>query len=217
MTALWARSRTDSVRLSATETRLCALRRAGATSQAVAAGRPCGAQFRRKGSPRRAPGFILGGVGNEKAGVHRDAARRHEMASASHARASKFWEGQGDGERAELQREMADYEQLGAQLELRWAELTDPSAVRGDSSGSEQVRRDTQHGAKTASWILSELAMTLDRSAALADEHAERRQAAGFYDAAADERRVAKRAREAAERARSQADQWRELHGQLDL
>jgi hypothetical protein len=98
---------------------------------------------------------------------------------------------------------MADYERLGAELEVRWAELADPNA-----GGSRQLTREIQRGAERASGILTQLAHTLEKSAELADVHADRREASGLSDAAADERQVAMRARQAAQRARSQAAHW---------
>jgi len=54
---------------------------------------------------------------------HLAAARRHEAAALSHERSAKFWDERGDGERASLQRELADHERCGAELERRWAAL----------------------------------------------------------------------------------------------
>jgi hypothetical protein len=68
--------------------------------------------------------------------------------------------------------------------------------------------RHTQQGAKQAWRLLTQLATTLERSADLAEAHAHRREQAGRIDDAAVERQVADRAREAARRARSQAEEW---------
>jgi hypothetical protein len=59
--------------------------------------------------------------------------------------------------------------------------------------------------------VLSRTADTLEQSAALADAHAERYEQAGRSDGAAQERRAAGRAREAARKARLHAEEWLEL------
>jgi hypothetical protein len=59
--------------------------------------------------------------------------------------------------------------------------------------------------------VLSRTAVTLEQSAALADAHAERHEQAKRNDDAAQERRVAGRAREAARMARSHAEEWLEF------
>lgn len=71
----------------------------------------------------------------------------------------------------------------------------------------------TQENAEHLSSILSQTARALEKSAALADEHAVRRGAAGRTRDAADERRAAQRARQAGERARSHAARFLELAG----
>jgi hypothetical protein len=93
-------------------------------------------------------------------------------------------------------------------LERRWADLADPHEVHSEARTAELVMRHTRQGAKQASGILTQLAKTLDKSAGLADEHAQRREKAGRTDDAADERQAAERAREAAQRARRQAEEW---------
>ena len=151
-------------------------------------------------------------VVSDNAAHHREAAGRHQVASQNHERAARFWDEQRDPERAELQREMAEYERHGAELERRWAELIDdPDVARTDASAAELVRRHTRQAAKHGSWILMQLANTLERSAGLAEKHAQRREQAGRADDAAAERRAAKRAHEAAQRARSQAEEWLEM------
>ena len=59
---------------------------------------------------------------------HLEAARRHEEAAANHERAAIFWEQHGDSARAGLQREFAEYERGGAELERRWAALIERDA-----------------------------------------------------------------------------------------
>ena len=54
---------------------------------------------------------------------HLKAADRHELAAQSHDRSAAYWAENGDLERAALQRELADYERSGAELERRWAAL----------------------------------------------------------------------------------------------
>ena len=58
---------------------------------------------------------------------HIDAAARHEHAAENHEHTAKFWDDNGDRERAELHRALAEYERRGAELERGWAEL----AARG--------------------------------------------------------------------------------------
>lgn len=152
---------------------------------------------------------------------HRDVARRHELAAENHDRVASFWDGQGDPERAEVQREMAKYERLGAELESRRAEPIDPDPADPDPphsgmSAAQLVESQTRQGAKQLSRILMQLATTLERSADLAEDHARRAEKAGRSDEAAEERRAAKRAREAAQHARSQAEPWLKLSQQRD-
>ena len=130
------------------------------------------------------------------------------MAADNHERAAKYWEDKRDPERAELQRDMANYERHGAELERRWADLIDPDPARRETRAAELALRHTRQGAKHASTILTRLANTLDRSAHIAEAHAARREQAGHGDDAAEERHSARRARTAARRARSQAQQW---------
>jgi hypothetical protein len=130
------------------------------------------------------------------------------MAAGNHERAAKFWEGQGDSERAALQREMAEHERRGAELERRWADLSGSDTARGKVRAAEDVVAQTQQSGKTASSILVQLANTLERAAVLAEEHAQRHERAGRLDDASTERQTAQNAREAAQRARSQAEQW---------
>ena len=157
--------------------------------------------------PSSYPGFVV----SDNAALHREAAGRHEVAAQDHEPAAGFWDAQQDPERAELQREMAEYELHGAELERRWAELIDDPDVAHTETSAELVKRHTRQAAKHGSWILMQLANTLERSAGLAEKHAQRREQAGRADDAAAERRAAKRAHEAAQRARSQAEEWLEM------
>lgn len=63
---------------------------------------------------------------------HLEAARRHEEAAGTHERSAKFWDEQGDAKRAALQRELADHERHGAELEGRWAAL-----IERETAGAE--------------------------------------------------------------------------------
>ena len=121
---------------------------------------------------------------------------------------------------------MAEYERLGAELESRWAELTDPDPADPDPAdpdpahsgmpAAQLVDRQTQQGAKQLSRIMMQLATTLERSSVLAEEHARRNEQAGRSDEAAKERHAAKRAGEAAQHARSQAERWLKLFQERD-
>ena len=139
---------------------------------------------------------------------HEQAAQRHEQAAQAHDRSATFWEGRGDGEQAGLQRKLADYERLGAQLERQWGQLTNPSrltrARRGSGSAVDLMRKNAQ----LLSAVLIQTADALEQTAVLADEHAA---LAGQRDSAQQERQVAGRAREFANRARTQAGEWQKL------
>ncbi len=148
---------------------------------------------------------------SDSATTHRAAAQRHEVAAKNHDRAATFWAEYGDLGRAELQREMAQYERLGAVLESRWAELQHPEPGRPGSNAADEVSTHARQGAKHVSLVLMRTARALERSAELADEHAERREREGSRDEVDEERRVAARTRTAAERARSQAEEWRKI------
>ena len=103
---------------------------------------------------------------------------------------------------------MAAYERRGAELERRWAELTDSPAEHGGADAAEHVKAHTRQGAETVSSILMQLADALERTAALAEEHAQRHERLGRTDHALKERQAARQAREKAQRARSEAQQW---------
>jgi hypothetical protein len=142
---------------------------------------------------------------------HEKAALHHERAAESHDRAARFWADQDDAERAELQRAMAEYERLGAQLERRWGELVAPGAVRGVSHAAERTLAETREGARRLSVTLSATAEALEKSAVLAEAHALRGEQDGRPGDAAEERNAAQRARDAGHRARSQAEEWLRL------
>lgn len=156
-----------------------------------------------------APRSLILVVVSDTAANHRSAADRHEAAAENHERAAGFWDGRGERERAELQRQMAEYERRGAALEYRWAELTDPGAALGAIRAAELVTSQMRQGANRLSGILSQSAEMLEVSAGLAEEHACRREQAGRDPAG--ERDAAERAHAAARRARSQAEEWRNL------
>lgn len=144
---------------------------------------------------------------SDEPAVHQDAAARHEQAAANHDRAARYWDGQGDRERASLQRDLAAYERQGAVLERRWAKLTEP--------GNPATRRTTdtmlgraRAGVRELSAKLAQAADALEISAELADEHARRRHGNGQEAEAAEERQTAERTREAARRARTEAERW---------
>jgi hypothetical protein len=103
---------------------------------------------------------------------------------------------------------MAEYERRGAELEPRWAELVDPSPAQSMIRDAGVVLRQTRRDAKQLSAVLTRTANELERSAGLAEAHARRREQAGQSDDAIEERQAAKRAREAAQRALAQADEW---------
>jgi hypothetical protein len=76
------------------------------------------------------------------------------------------------------------------------------AAVIAEHLHSEAVERAAQLSA-----ALTRTARSLEWSAALADEHAKRRELDGRHDEAANERAVARRASDAARRARVRAEQ----------
>lgn len=63
---------------------------------------------------------------------HLEAASRHADAAVSHERSARFWDEQGDAERAAPQRELAGYESRGAELERRWAALIERETAGAD-------------------------------------------------------------------------------------
>lgn len=153
----------------------------------------------------------------DKAESHERAAVRHERAAEHHERSATFWDDQGDRPRAQLQRTIAEYERLGADLERWWGELADPNGARRlANTGGLTALEDTREGARRLAATLTETAKALERSALLAEGHAERRQEAGRSDDAAQERQAGERAHEAAQRARSQAEEWLKLAESLE-
>jgi hypothetical protein len=144
----------------------------------------------------------------DSAGNHRSAAQRHEIAADTHDRSATFWDGRGDQPRARLQRDMAEYERQGAVLERRWADLMDADGGGGTTRVAELLVGETRRRARQLWLALTRTAEALDASAALADEHGQRRGEDGHETDAAAERSAAERAREAAGRARSQAEEW---------
>jgi hypothetical protein len=144
---------------------------------------------------------------SDKVATHRAAAARHEQAADTHDRAAHFWAGQGDPGRAELQREMADYERQGAVLERRWGKLVEPAPP--SASAAESIRRQVRENAQSLADCLSRTATLLEESATLAEEQSVRTNIPA--ERAAKEARVAQSARQAAERARDQAGEWSRL------
>jgi hypothetical protein len=143
--------------------------------------------------------------------LHRQAALRHEQAASNHERAATFWDRQGKDEHAALQRELAGYELQGAELERQWAMLIEPTAAGRAADAALSARSLTRKNAQRVSSVLDRTAKALDVTASIADQHARRREQAGLDEGALEERRVAERARQYAERARSQAGEWHEL------
>jgi hypothetical protein len=140
--------------------------------------------------------------------AHREAASRHEAAAKSHERAAKFWEDCGDSDRGRLQHELAEYERGGATLERRWAALVEHEQIDTPSQASERLLREIRQGARQLAANLIRTADALEKSAQLAEQHAGRREQAQGTDMGADERRAAELSHDAAQRARSQAEEW---------
>lgn len=147
--------------------------------------------------------------------LHRQAALRHEQAAANHDRAAKFWDRQGRCEQAGLQRELAGYERQGAELETKWAELMDAQAANDAVAGEETARGSTRKNAEHLSSELDRTADAFEQTAVIAQQRAQTGEVAGPGDRARDERLVAERAREYAQRARSQAEEWRRLAARI--
>src|SRR5437764_15035641 len=95
---------------------------------------------------------------------HRDVALRHELAAQTYDRAARFWDDQGERDRADLQREMAAYEQHGAQLEHRWADLVDEDAAQQANRAAQLALRQARERAMHLSSVLSRTAVALDRA-----------------------------------------------------
>jgi hypothetical protein len=90
----------------------------------------------------------------------------------------------------------------------------EPEAAKHASAAAEEAVTQTRLTARDLARLLGRTAEALERSAMLAEDHAERRERADPMMAAAEERRAAVRAREAAERARARAGEWLELLNQ---
>jgi hypothetical protein len=84
----------------------------------------------------------------------------------------------------------------------------DDDAAERVAARPEQLRTQALEQAEHKSVLLRRTARALESSAALAEEHAQRHERSGRGDTAADERRAADRARQAAARAHSRADDW---------
>lgn len=94
--------------------------------------------------------------------------------------------------------------------------MADQAATRAEAAKqaaatAERLRRRAGQRAEELAVRLKRTARTLEASAALADEHAQRRERQGQTDASTAERGAAKRAGDAAERARMQAEELLEL------
>jgi hypothetical protein len=87
----------------------------------------------------------------------------------------------------------------------------DSEGVEPPGGASKRVVGHTRVSAAQLASVLSRTADALEQSAALADAHALRYEQAGRGDDAAQERRAAGCAREAARKARSHAGEWLEL------
>jgi hypothetical protein len=109
--------------------------------------------------------------------------------------------------RAELHREMAEYEHQGADLE-RWADLIDPCGARSAVRPAEAAVRQPRQGAKPLSAILK--GTSIRWRGPLRSLRTTPRDASGLVcsDDAPEERQPAKVAHEAAHRALSQAEEW---------
>jgi hypothetical protein len=91
------------------------------------------------------------------------------------------------------------------------AEAMEPEAARQASAAAERAVSQKQINARHVASLLGRTAEALEQSATLAERHAQRREQAGRKEAAAEERRVARRAHEAAARARARAEEWLKL------
>lgn len=145
---------------------------------------------------------------DREGGPHRTAALRHEQAAANHDRAAVFWDRQGKPKQAGLQRDLAAYERHGAELERQWAEATDTGPPQSRGRSSDLAHSQTKKNAEQLASELTRMAGELEKTAAIAEEHARRRQRAGDAEDAAEERAAADRAYEYARQARSQAEGW---------
>lgn len=86
----------------------------------------------------------------------------------------------------------------------------DPEAAKRAAASAELIQRETRQRALHTSRIMSQTAEALETSAALAEEHAIRRERAGG-EGALEERAAAERAHEGARRARLYAERWRDI------
>jgi len=87
----------------------------------------------------------------------------------------------------------------------------EPEAAQQASATAGRAVSQTRTSATDVAAMLGRTAEALEQSAILAEQHAQRREAAGRKEAAAEERRAAEWAHEAAARARARAEEWRKL------
>jgi hypothetical protein len=88
----------------------------------------------------------------------------------------------------------------------------DYEAAKRAAAVAEGLQSKSVERAEQLSEALRRTARALDWSAALAEEHAQRRELGGHTDEAAKERAMAQRASDAAQRARAQAEEFAHHH-----
>jgi hypothetical protein len=105
---------------------------------------------------------------------------------------------------------------FGGLFYMRSCVSMDPDPAAHSTPDADLPRHRMQASAEYLSSVFARTAAALERSAELADEHADRRQRAGVLSEAEAERRAAAVARGAAERARARSDGSRERAHKLD-
>lgn len=99
----------------------------------------------------------------------------------------------------------------GADLETKWGGADGPQPAHRTVSAAQSTRSIIRKNAEHLSSELDRTAELLEKTVAIAEQHARRRERAGDSDGGREERRAAERARKYAQRARSQAEEWRKL------
>jgi hypothetical protein len=99
----------------------------------------------------------------------------------------------------------------GADLETKWGGADGPQPAHRTVSAAQSTRSIIRKNAEHLSSELDRTAELLEKTVAIAEQHARRRERAGDSDGGREERRAAERARKYAQRARSEAEEWRKL------
>jgi len=134
-------------------------------------------------------------------------------AAKSDDRSAVFWDDLGEPEQAGIHRELAEYQRHGAELERQWAELVDPKAAARPARGAERARSLTRKNAEHVSSALNRTADALEKAARPLKSMAAGGSELDGPIALQGSVKATARAREYAQRARSQAEEWVSIGG----